>query len=135
MKHIVRGLLVVVAFAACSRASEPVPSAKQPARTEPVAVGPVMPAGFTRVTDPSQVCMVNNQFMGKPQIPIEVEGRTYFGCCAMCKDRLNNDPASRVARDPVTNEEVDKAKAVIVQDSSGKVLYFTNEDTLGRYRG
>jgi YHS domain-containing protein len=90
---------------------------------------------MTRVTDPSQVCMVNNQFMGKPQIPIAVEGRTYYGCCAMCKDRLGNDPASRTAQDPVTGEQVDKARAVIVKDDTGKVLYFASEDTLRRYRG
>ena len=90
---------------------------------------------MTRVSDVSQVCMVNNQFMGKPQIPIAVEGRTYYGCCAMCKDRLGNDPAARTAQDPVTGEKVDKATAVIIKDSSGNVMYFASEDTLRRYRG
>lgn len=90
---------------------------------------------MSRVSDASQVCMVNNQFMGKPQIPIAVEGRTYYGCCAMCKDRLGNDPAARTAQDPVTGESVDKASAVIIQDSTGKVMYFASEDTLRRYRG
>ena len=90
---------------------------------------------MTRVSDVSQVCMVNNQFMGKPQIPIAVEGRTYYGCCAMCKDRLGNDPASRTAQDPVTGEKVDKASAVIIKDGSNNVLYFASEDTLRRYRG
>jgi YHS domain-containing protein len=94
-----------------------------------------LPAGMTRVSDPTQVCMVNNQFMGKPQIPIDVEGRTYYGCCAMCKDRLGNDPAARTAQDPVTGETVDKASAVIIQDSTGKVKYFASEDTLRRFRG
>lgn len=79
--------------------------------------------------------MVNDQFMGRAQIPVDVEGRTYFGCCAMCKDKLTQQPEIRTARDPVTGENVDKAKAVIVQDASGKVMYFTSEDTLRRYRG
>ena len=79
--------------------------------------------------------MVNDQFMGKPQIPVAVEGRTYYGCCAMCKDKLNQQPAARLARDPVTGQEVDKSTAVIVQDATGKVLYFASEDTLRRYRG
>lgn len=79
--------------------------------------------------------MVNNQFMGKPQIPVAVEGRTYYGCCAMCKDRLEKDPASRMAQDPVTGEQVDKTTAVIIKDATGKVLYFASEDTLRRYRG
>lgn len=90
---------------------------------------------MTRVTDASQVCMVNDQFMGRVQIPVEVEGRTYYGCCAMCKDKLTQQPAMRTARDPVTGEMVDKAKAVIVQDASGKVMYFASEDSLRRYRG
>ncbi len=88
-----------------------------------------------RVTDSSQVCMVNDQFMGKPQIPVEVQGRTYYGCCAMCKDKLNNQPESGTALDPVTGETVDKSTAVIVQDGAGKVLYFASEATLQRFRG
>lgn len=95
----------------------------------------VLPAGMTRVSDPSQVCMVNNQFMGKPQIPVAVEGRTYYGCCAMCKDKLEKDPGARMAQDPVTGEQVDKTTAVIIKDETGKVLYFASEDTLRRYRG
>jgi len=90
---------------------------------------------MTRVSDASQVCMVNDQFMGKPQIPVEVEGRTYYGCCAMCKDKLNQQPEARIAQDPVTGEPVDKSKAVIIQDASGKVRYFASEDTLRRFRG
>lgn len=79
--------------------------------------------------------MVNDQVMGRPQIPIEIDGRTYYGCCSMCKDKLANQPAVRTAQDPVTGEQVDKAKAVIVQNASGKVLYFASEATLSRYRG
>ncbi|MBA3500539.1 MAG: hypothetical protein M4D80_15775 [Myxococcota bacterium] len=93
-----------------------------------------LPAGFERVSDPSQVCMVNDQFMGKPQIPIAVEGRTYFGCCPMCKDRLANQPASRVGKDPVTGNDVDKSVALMVKDAAGKILYFENEDSLRRYK-
>ena len=57
-------------------------------------------ASLTLVTDRSLVCMVNNHFMGRPQIPIEVEERTYYGCCEMCKGRLGSDPSSRVSTDP-----------------------------------
>jgi YHS domain-containing protein len=93
----------------------------------------MLPAGMSRVTDPSQVCMVNDQYMGRAQIPVLVEGRTYYGCCPMCKERLEKQPEMRTARDPVSGEPVDKAKAVIVQDAAGKALYFANEDTLSRY--
>lgn len=123
-------LFFTIGVAACSNDSS---SASQSSSSTQVTAA--LPAGMTRVSDPSQVCMVNNQFMGKPQIPIGVEGRTYYGCCAMCKDRLGNDPASRTAQDPVTGETVDKSAAVIIQDSTGKVMYFASEDTLRRYRG
>ncbi len=54
----------------------------------------------------------------------------------MCKDRIGNDPAARTAQDPVTvSQKVDKSTGVIIQESTGKVMYFTSEDTLGRYRG
>lgn len=131
-----RKLLVVVIavmIAACS--NESAPTSTQPTQPTQQAAAAVLPAGMTRVTDPSQTCMVTNQFMGKPQIPIAVEGRTYYGCCAMCKERLGNEPGTRTAADPVTGEQVDKASAVIVQDAAGKLLYFASEDTLRRYRG
>lgn len=96
---------------------------------------PSLPAGLSRVTDVSEVCMVNNQFMGRPQIPVEVDGKTYFGCCEMCRGRIANEPEVRTAQDPVTGEPVDKATAIIVQDAAGKLLYFASEDTLRRYRG
>ena len=69
--------------------------------------------------------------MGKPQIPVDVEGRTYYGCCAMCKEKLNQQPAARIAQDPVTGEDVDKSKAVIVQNAQGKVLYFGSSNHAG----
>lgn len=78
--------------------------------------------------------MVTNQFMGTAQIPVEVEGTTYFGCCEMCKARLANEPQTRTAKDPVTGESVDKAKAVIGREPSGKVHYFASAENLARYR-
>jgi len=120
--------LFAVGLVACSdRDNAPPQATDRPAQ--------VLPAGVSRVTDASQVCMVNDQFMGRPQIPVLVEGRTYYGCCPECKEKLEKQSATRTARDPVTGAEVDKAKAVIVQDASGKVLYFGSEDTLRRYRG
>lgn len=81
------------------------------------------------------MCMVNNQFMGKPQIPVEVGGKTYFGCCAMCKGRLESDASARAATDPITGESVDKASAVIAQDAQGAVVYFASAEHLARYQG
>jgi YHS domain-containing protein len=120
-------IMVVLAVSACSRTEPQLSEADQ----APAA----LPAGMTRIADASQVCMVNDQFMGRAQIPVVVDGRTYYGCCAQCKDKLANQSAARLARDPVTGEFVDKAQAVIVQDASGKVLYFASEATLRRFRG
>jgi YHS domain-containing protein len=90
-------------------------------------------AGLTVVADTSQVCMVNNQFMGRPQIPVEVDGKTYYGCCAMCKGRLQSDAAARTAVDPVTNAPVDKASAVIGKTATGSVVYFANLEHFQTY--
>jgi YHS domain-containing protein len=126
-----------LAVLGCAREdSRPRATAEPPAATTTTTTSPAaLPAGMARVTDPSQVCMVNDQFMGVAQIPVVVEDRTYYGCCAMCKDKLEKQLELRTARDPVSGAEVDKAKAIIVQDAAGKVLYFASEDTLGKFRG
>jgi YHS domain-containing protein len=77
--------------------------------------------------------MINDQVFEKDQIPVQVQGRTYYGCCEMCKERLANDADSRTAVDPVTGKKVDKATAVIAAKADGSVLYFENGATLDRY--
>ena len=77
--------------------------------------------------------MVNNQYMGQKQIPVTVEGKTYYGCCQMCEAKLNKDPTARLAEDPVSKRPVDKATAVIAKDTSGRVLYFEDEASLRAY--
>ena len=94
--------------------------------------GDAEPAGVRRV-DPQTVCMVNDRAMGKPQIPVEVDDKTYYGCCAMCKQRLAQDEAVRYATDPVTGQRVDKASAVIAERPDGSVLYFASAETFDRY--
>lgn len=89
---------------------------------------------MTEVTDSSQVCMVNDQFMGRPQILVPVAGKNYYGCCEMCKGRLERDAAARTASDPVSGRTVDKASAVIGMTDTGHVLYFESRDTLAAYR-
>ncbi|MGE0396510.1 MAG: TRASH domain-containing protein [Kofleriaceae bacterium] len=128
MKLIIAGLLLVGAFA-CGRESTPTPS------NTAISENASLPSGYSRVEDTSQVCMVTNQYMGRAQIPVAVDNRTYYGCCPMCKDRLNNEPATRTARDPVTGESVDKASAVIVKAADGSLLYFASERSLRQFRG
>jgi YHS domain-containing protein len=77
--------------------------------------------------------MVNNKYMATPQIPVDVAGNTYFGCCAMCKTRLEEEAESRTARDPLSGATVDKANVVIGKNASGDVFYFENESNLQEF--
>ena len=83
--------------------------------------------------EPQFVCMVNNAVFDKPQIPVEVSGKTYYGCCSMCKERLAKDTSVRMATDPVSGKSVDKASAVIGEDAAGAVYYFESEANLKAY--
>ena len=81
-----------------------------------------------------KVCMVNNTVFEKDQIPVAVQGKMYYGCCEMCKERLARDTGARTAVDPVSGKTVDKAKAVIGARPDGSVLYFESEENLAEYR-
>lgn len=90
-------------------------------------------AGLRKVEDVKKVCMITNRVFDKDQIPVEVEGKTYYGCCPVCKDKLSGDPAARLAVDPVSGSSVDKASAVIGVQADGSVLYFESEASLQEY--
>ncbi|WP_445955791.1 hypothetical protein [Yeosuana sp.] len=83
----------------------------------------------------SFVCFVNNNYMGIEQIPVEVEGKTYYGCCEDCVGKLKNLRETRYAIDPLTGTEVDKATAYIVlkPNSGAAVLYFQSEENYLNY--
>jgi len=83
--------------------------------------------------EPSKVCMVNNHAFDKDQIPVEVDGKTYYGCCEMCKQALKDREEARNSIDPVSGNKVDKAKAVIGAKADGSTLYFENEQNLEKY--
>ena len=91
------------------------------------------PATALKKVEPKTVCMINEHAMGKDQIPVEVEGKTYYGCCEMCKKALATDAAKRTAVDPVSGKQVDKAKAVIAAQEDGRVFYFENDENLARH--
>jgi len=80
------------------------------------------------------VCMVNDTLFEKPQIPVQVGEKTYYGCCAGCVAALQNDDAIRVGIDPVSGAEVDKTEAVIGADADYKVYYFENTENLKSYK-
>jgi YHS domain-containing protein len=122
---------LVIAGAACGKEAR-----KGQASTDsPSALAQsALPDGLIRVEDPSQICMVNDRFMGTPQIPVSVGGKTYFGCCAGCKAKLETQSSARTAHDPVSGEPVDKASALLLRDEAGRIFYFANAATLARFR-
>ncbi len=77
-----------------------------------------------------KVCMVNDRYMGASQIPIDVSGITYYGCCENCIKKLQNNLNDvRFGGNPIADTKVDKASAVIVQDkNSGNVFYFASKE-------
>ena len=124
-------VLIAVAFiallTACQRASEAgAPAAGGATQVQSKAGGGI---------DPSQVCFINNKYMGKPQIPVTVDGKTYYGCCAGCATALRSDPSTRVATDPYSGARVDKANAFIARNPTGPdtVLYFESAATFAAY--
>ncbi|MBM4243441.1 MAG: hypothetical protein FJ148_06440 [Deltaproteobacteria bacterium] len=95
--------------------------------------GPAAAEPIERV-DAKRVCMVNNSVFPKDQIPVEVNGKTYFGCCEMCKGRLASDATARTATDPISGKTVDKATAVIGATPDGKVFYFESDTTYTQFK-
>jgi YHS domain-containing protein len=128
---------------AASEATNEAPTAARKAAPQAAPARPAGPTqgaaaapagGITRVADTDRVCMMNDRYMGTVQIPVDVKGKRYYGCCAMCKERLARDRRARVALDPVSGKEVDKATALIGRRADGSVLYFENEANLEKYR-
>src|SRR5262245_34141796 len=61
------------------------------------ALPPAGAKGLVRI-EPQHVCMLSNRFLGeKPNVPVEVEGKTYFGCCANCAARIGSTAEARLA--------------------------------------
>ncbi|HXR18210.1 MAG TPA: hypothetical protein VN777_18590 [Terriglobales bacterium] len=102
-------------------------------QTSQMPVADAAPEGKLTKIDGRMVCMVRNHAFDEPQIPIEIKGKTYYGCCEMCKNMLAKDRRQRVAIDPVSRKKVEKATAVIGVGANKGVLYFENEANLERY--
>lgn len=80
------------------------------------------------------VCMVNDRYMGAEQIPVTLSGKIYYGCCPMCKAKLEKSAALRKAVDPVSGKQVDKASAVIGAKPDKTVYYFENVENLEAFK-
>lgn len=92
-----------------------------------------MPSTILNPVETEYVCMVNDTVFDNPQIPVEVDGKTYYGCCMGCVSTLQNDTAIRHAIDPVSNNQVDKATATIGAAPDRTVKYFENLENLNSY--
>lgn len=80
-----------------------------------------------------EVCMVNDIHFNRPQIPVNFAGKTYYGCCEMCKTTLATQASSRMAIDPISKKGIDKASAVIGAKADGSVVYFENKKNFDKY--
>lgn len=129
-------VLTLTACNAESRASHnAAPAAAGPHVHAPAAAATEQAAARAAVTlvERDKVCMVNDQHFGTPQIPVEVEGKTYYGCCEGCKATLAEDATARMAVDPVSRKPVDKALAFIGAFPNGQVLYFESAENLAAW--
>lgn len=80
------------------------------------------------------VCMMTDQYREMRQMLVLFEGRAYFGCCEMCRERIPKDASMRTAIDPFTSKPVDKATAYIVlTGNNDKVLYFASEENYRQF--
>src|SRR5438034_3673532 len=74
------------------------------------------------------VCMMQDMVLTKPGIAIQYQGKTYYGCCAMCKEKIKNEPKKYTrAIDPVSGKQVDKAEA-FVYGVEGNAYYFSSKE-------
>ncbi len=98
--------------------------------TSQTANEPITSAQNYEIVPNEKVCMVNDRFMGVPQIAIQANGTTYYGCCENCIEKLQkNLDDVRFGSNPLFETKVDKASAIIVQDkSSGSVFYFASKE-------
>ncbi|WP_339840982.1 hypothetical protein [uncultured Maribacter sp.] len=125
-------LLLSLLLLSCSNKKKEVAESASQANVEAsIKINEAMSSAQSYEIVPSEkVCMVNNRFMGVPQIPIEANGTTYYGCCENCVEKLQkNLDDVRFGSNPLNDSKVDKASAIIVQDkSSGSVFYFASQE-------
>jgi len=130
-KQIVGILLIGFSFMACNQSGKDNQSAAEASSSQVSNVN-------YKIGDhvPNElVCMVNNAYMGENQMPVPVEGKTYYGCCEMCVQRLNEDESSRLGSDPYSGNEVDKSEAfIVISGENGKVEYFESPENFESYR-
>lgn len=91
------------------------------------------PSPAVAVPERTRVCMMQDTVMTTPAIPLARNGKTYYGCCEMCKAKIAAEPERYTsARDPVSGAIVDKATAALLS-VDGRVLYFESDNSRTRF--
>ncbi len=117
-----------------NKTEEPSVSAHEKHKTEMMQSSQTLAYNVGDQVPNKQVCMVNNAYMGKDQFEVPFDGKTYYGCCDMCVERIPNDETARKTIDPFTGKQIDKANAYIVlKDQTGNVDYFENEENYKKF--
>lgn len=81
------------------------------------------------VEDKAYVCMMQDMVMMRKGIELVKDGKKYWGCCEMCKAKMEAEPERYTrAVDPVSGKIVDKAKAAIYA-LDGQAFYFESKKT------
>lgn len=90
------------------------------------------PANVMREVKKNRLCMNKNLIYKEPQMYVHVGKKTYYACCSQCYKNLKNNKAPRFAKDPLTNETVDKADAFVV-DWNNRPYYFKNRENAEKF--
>jgi len=133
LKYIFILLPLVVLQFACSSKSDKFQATVQQASSKEVQDG--FSTQELEIVDNEKVCMVNDRFMSVKQIPIAVDGITYYGCCQNCVKQIQDNLGYvRYSKDPISGKKVDKAHAIIVQNKEdGTVQYFESNASAQTY--
>ena len=119
LKYIAIAIMTLVVFIACNSGTNNSEDTEVTANRTP-QVGDQVPNNL--------VCMVNNAYMSVPQLEVPYKGKTYYGCCEMCQERIPKEKEARIAVDPYSLKDVDKADAYIVLvGDQGQIAYFESE--------
>jgi len=87
------------------------------------------------IADPERVCMRADQVVDRPNVAVEIDGRTYYSL-PHCSTLLLNSPGFRYAVDPYSGNTVDKARATLAATGDGSaVFYFENPENLRSFNG
>lgn len=92
-----------------------------------IATGPA--SSWLKRVQASEVNMATNRYERKALNEAKINGKSYFVSGAGYAENMAKNPSTCSARDPYTNNMVDKSQAAIYADASGKVYYFESENS------